>query len=106
MKYKIKHILSSLIISLLLTFPTAYAAFMLIEVGQVSSINNNSITIDDAQFRISPTVKVITSEKKKGALNDVQKGDFVRISVIKFNRRKLVDTIDILDGPLQEASEP
>lgn len=102
MKSTIKHILSSLLILLLLTSPTAYAAFIMTDVGEVFDIDHNSIDVDDAEYRLSPTVKVWTSENKKGNLSDVLKGDYVQISIIKFNKRLLVDTIEIMDGPLQD----
>ena len=106
MKYKIKHFFYSLIISLLLTAHSSYAQVMLTEAGQGFSINETSIILDDAQFKISPTVKVVTLKGSKRSLSDVKSGDYIQISIFKFNKQHLVDRIVILDGPVQEVSEP
>ena len=106
MKYKIKQIFFGLILSLLLTAQSSYAQVMLTEAGQVSSINEISIILDDAQFKISPTVKVVTLKGRKRTLSDVKSGDYIQVSIFKFNNQHLVDRIVILDGPVQEASEP
>ena len=67
--------------------------------GKIESISGNIIRVSDLQLIVSPTVKVNLSEKKKGKFEDLNIGDFVGISTITINKRKLVDTINLLNQP-------
>ena len=89
----------SLALSLLLLAAGTQAKPILIEQGQVMSISNNSVSINDTQFRMSPTVKVKKADQTPGKLIDIKKGDYIEISVEKINKRAVVDSIIILKGP-------
>jgi len=103
-----KHLLKLLIrnlpwLCLIVSF-SASSQVILDEEGEIYQVNNSSININDTSFRISPTVKVFISPKKKGYLSSLKRGDYVRILVEKINKVEYVDTIFILDGP--QTDEP
>ena len=62
----------SLALSLLLLAAGTQAKPILIEQGQVMSISNNSVSINDTQFRMSPTVKVKKADQTPGKLIDMR----------------------------------
>lgn len=68
----------------------------LLAIGQIDEIGSKHIIITDSKFKMSPTVKVILINKKPGQLNDLKKGDFVKLTLFKINNVKYVDTINIL----------
>lgn len=81
---------------------TAHAQVILQDEGEVLSLNNRYIIINDTQHAISPTVKVKLPNDKVGKLDHIKTGSFVSISVIKINKRRYVDTIEILDNTLPD----
>lgn len=91
----------SLILMLLLpcytsTVQAAESSFQ--TVGEILSLNRAAINVGDHLFPIIPTVKVSIPGNKKAGLNDLKKGDLVRIVVQKYNDKFYVDTIYYLSA--------
>ncbi len=68
----------------------------LVDSGAVNEISRNFIQLNDEDFRISPTVKVILQNEKIGTIDMVKPNDWVKVRVITINKRTLVDTIWVL----------
>lgn len=82
----------------------AASQFVFAKTGTILSLNNDSINIDDAQYRLSPTVKIAIPSTNpdnpgymKGELKQLEAGNLVQITVININKRRYVDTIFLLD---------
>ncbi len=71
-------------------------------IGNISSLDNNLIRINDRVLKISPTVKVILKNKRPGNLSDLGSNDFVGIDLITINNKLLIDTIYILPQNLNK----
>lgn len=84
--------------TLLLLSSSAQAELLMKERGEISSVNRSFIHLNDTQFRLSPTVKVTREDKKPTTLLQVKKGDYVMISLHNINKKKLVDSIIVLNG--------
>lgn len=67
--------------------------------GQIESIQNNSMKVSDRMYKISPTVKIILMNKKPGKISDLGSNTFVGIDLIIINNKTLVDTIHVLPKP-------
>lgn len=68
-------------------------------IGQIESIQSNTMKISDRVYRISPTVKVILKNKKSGKISDLASNTFVGINLITINNQALIDTIYVLPKP-------
>ncbi len=88
-----------LIIFLLLTPFPLWSQETLLAIGQIDDIGSNYITITDSRFEILSTVKVFLLDNKSGELADLKIGDFVKLSLLKMDNIKYVDTINILSEP-------
>jgi len=63
--------------------------------GEIYSMDQRSINIDDTAFNLLSTVKVLKEKNKPGKLLDLKKGDRVLLNVITLDKRRYVDTIYI-----------
>ena len=65
--------------------------------GHIDMINNTQVIVSDMRYKLSPTLKIRLRDNKTGNLSDLQKGDFVGISLLRLDRTNiLVDTIQVL----------
>ncbi|MCK4709236.1 MAG: hypothetical protein KAU21_11515, partial [Gammaproteobacteria bacterium] len=81
----LKNILSKLLLVFLFTPLTLSAQVFYQMYGNVAEITNTTISISDGRITLSPTVKIVLEEEKKGRLEDIKKGDRVRILVLKLD---------------------
>lgn len=66
--------------------------------GVILGYTNGSINLSDVEFRLLPTTKVILKKNKKGQLSNLNPGDNARISLIKIDKKRYVDTIEVIDA--------
>ena len=69
------------------------------EEGVFQGITRDLILINDTHLKLSPTVKVFDDRGKASKLTDLKKGDFVQAIIVKIDKRRLVDTINVLGEP-------
>lgn len=96
MKPFYKQLLKLLVVSVLLIPNLAWSQSGLLANGIIDKVGSSFITISDSRFKLLPTVKVILKDKKPGKVSDLKKGDFVKLELLKVNKRKQVDTIRVV----------
>jgi hypothetical protein len=69
--------------------------------GDFRMLPSGKARIGDIEFRISPTVKVYREDGQPMTLEEIKNGDQVEASIIKINKRLLVDTIYISNTPVR-----
>ena len=62
-------------------------------VGVVGQIRHNSIILDDAKYRLSPTVKFTTVKNIKANIDLLKVSHMVGFNIISVNKRLMVDHI-------------
>lgn len=65
--------------------------------GVILSYSNQSINLNDAEFRLLATTKVLLKNNTPGKISDLKAGDLARISLIKIDKKRFVDTIQVVD---------
>lgn len=99
MKKMTKYLSKCLVLLIILTPVLSWSQEQQLAIGQINQISSNYIIVRDIGFKMLPTVKVFLNNKKPGKLKDAKKGDFVRLSLLKINKVKYVDSITILPAP-------
>ena len=75
----------------------AHARLLYVTGGTIMSIDNRSLVISDLAFRLSPTVRVYSADKKPMSLRNLKAGDVIRVEVHLIGKRQTVERIDV--GP-------
>ncbi len=94
-----KNMFKILALSLILSPLSSWASSNLIANGKIEEISSNHIIITDTRFKILPTVKVFLDGKKPLRLQDLKKGDFVRLHLLNINNTDQVEKINMLTNP-------
>ena len=68
--------------------------------GEILELTTSHINVGDLAFRMSPTVKVKIPGIKQASTNDLKVGDHVGITLLKYNGKHLVDSIQRIPGQL------
>jgi len=93
---KAKHVVY-VILSGLLVLPLSLQARVLLNTeGRIDRISATEILVGDLGFRLSPTVKVFSAERKPIPLKTLKPGDKVEIEVHQVDRKRFVDRIQLL----------
>jgi len=95
-----KLVKSSILLAFLLSNP-AWSQNDLLAIGEIDEIGSNYVIITDSKFKILPTAKVYLGDKKPGRMENLNKGDFVKLYLLKINRIEQVEAIHKYDNPEQ-----
>ncbi len=63
------------------------------EMGKLSSISSTHIVAGDLQYKLLPTVKVFLENRRAGSINQLERGDDLRLKIMVINNKPMVDTI-------------
>ena len=63
-------------------------------VGKVFDIKDQTISVSDRYFPVSPTLKVYGLDGKKSSLANLKEGDPIRMTIMILDRKRMVDRID------------
>ncbi len=74
----------------------AHAEVYFFEIGVIDSISSRSITINDSDYHVSPTVKVIESNGMQRMFLSLNVGDEIEARIILGKKKALIDTIEII----------
>ncbi|MCP4186673.1 MAG: hypothetical protein GY763_03620 [Gammaproteobacteria bacterium] len=94
---KLLHIMKSLIRNLL--FCLAFLPFVLVadvyfvETGQLTKITNKQILVGDLVYKLLPTFKVFLKTGKSGTVEQLKKGDNIRLKILNLDRKYFVESI-------------
>lgn len=92
-----KKIIRGLMLTLVILPITLSAQTNYASEGKILGYNNRTINLSDAEYRLLATTKVILLKNKKGRLSDLKVGDYARISLIKIDKKRFVDTIQVVE---------
>ena len=70
-------------------------------VGKIESINDTMIKLGDQQLILSPTAKIYLKNNKAGSMKNLLIGTHVGVNTITINKRRLADSIHIIEGTIQ-----
>ncbi len=96
MTIHIKNLSRALILLALFAVPLAQAKLLLITGGEIQSLSNRSMEVGDLSFPLSPTVKVLTAKNKRMRLQDLKRGDTVKVEVHEVAGKRFIDRIFLI----------
>jgi len=95
----LKNLVKSLVLLTFLLPNLSWSQNDLLAIGQIDEVGSNYIIITDSKFKILPTAKVYLGDKKLGRMENLSKGDFVKLSLLKINQINQVEAIHKYDNP-------
>ena len=66
--------------------------------GVILGYSNQSINLSDIEYRLLPTTKVFLKKNRKGKLSDLKLGEYARVSLIKIDKKRYVDSIQVIQN--------
>lgn len=78
---------------MMMSLTVSAAGNTLFNTGEIVTINGTTMSFDDQFFKLSPTVKVWSANKKKLPLSRLKVGDYVALTLITIGKKSLVDHI-------------
>lgn len=90
-------IIRGVLLSLIILPATLWAQTNYAIEGKILGYNNQTINLNDAEFRLLATTKVFLRNNIKGQLSDLKVGDYAQLSLIKIDKKRYVDTIQIVE---------
>ena len=67
--------------------------------GEISTISQSAISLDDAAYPFMPTVKVIALDGKSATTGSLKKGDYVKVTILNMDNKRRVDKIEQMKKP-------
>ena len=99
-----KTLIKPLIVSLLLLtslMATAESVYYVSQEGKIAEITTKAIRLDDGFYPFMPTLKVLDLKGEPASVSSLSKGDFVKITLLNFDRKERVDTIQQMAKPTE-----
>ena len=92
-------VLGRCLLMALIVLPLSLSAqFIYSTEGVILEYSNRNINLSDAEYRLLSTTKVLLKDNRRGRLSDLKRGDYARISMIKIDKKRFVDTIQVLEA--------
>jgi hypothetical protein len=91
-----KSLTIGLVLLTLLASTFSYAQRPYQDGGIVQHVDSRQIHLPDRSYNLLATSKVILDNNKKGTLADVRPGQTVLLTIIRLDKKNLVDSIKIL----------
>jgi len=105
MRLSMNMIRKLLLLSLLLPV-TALAQNVFHDEGKILRVNNSMINLSDAAYALSPTAQVRLQNNKPGQISDLRVGDYAAVTISRVGKKKLVDSIRVIDNVQSNESMP